>query len=75
MVSRCVIWPELSEKLSWASVASKLWILEAKIGGTSLGSVLAKLRSPPPPIEAVWAVPEAHRWSHVVGFGLSFPKR
>ena len=29
------IWHELSKKVSWASVASKLWILEAKIGGQS----------------------------------------
>ena len=63
------IWHELSKKVSWASVASKLWILEVKIGGTSLCSVLAKLRSPPPPIEVVL---EAHRCSEVVGFGQSF---
>ena len=42
MVSRCGIWPELSEKLSWASVAQKLSILEVKIGGTSLCSALPK---------------------------------
>ena len=35
MVSRCGIWPELSEKLSWASVASKLSDLEAETCGAS----------------------------------------
>ena len=29
----CGIWPELSKKVSWASLAQKLSILEVKIGG------------------------------------------
>ena len=74
MVSRCGIWPELSEKLSWASVASKMSDLEAETYGASLLCFLAKLRSPRPRIEAVWVILEAHRWSHVVGFGQSFQK-
>ena len=70
MVSRCGIWPELSKKVSWASLAQKLSILEAKIVGQSGLHIFA-----PPPIEAVEAVLEAHRCRQVLGFGLSFPKR